>query len=465
MTTITLLLGCAGGTGPGAPGSDDQAPLSSYQGVFHNVPPNHMLPDDNKADAVYPAQSTELVALQSPVRSQGRRGVCTIFSTTALMEHLYIKAGKQSPDFSEQYLQWSVKVQLGAYAESEGSNNGENIDAIHQFGIVDEATYPYNPDPWTEANDPDCKTTGAEDQLLPTKCWTEGDPPGSVQMAQKYTLPAGRWLNTNSIKAHITSNKTAVVIGLDFFYQAWNHRLSTLPTSADNWAQGIVLYPNAKDIEESHKQRAGHGVLIVGWDDNLAFPQRDAQDQVVTDAQGNPVMEKGFYIFKNSWGTSRFGVNNPYGAGYGFIAYRYVDQYASAYVSDVPSLAPTPPPGPGGSIHNYQNTSLQPIPDNNPAGIVSTISVSDPGSVKSVSVSVDITHTYRGDLLVRLVHGGATATLSANDGGGAHDIKQTFTPGEFANSALGGDWKLEVVDTAAQDVGTLNQWSLQIATN
>jgi C1A family cysteine protease len=60
-------------------------------------------------------------------------------------------------------------------------------------------------------------------------------------------------------------------------------------------------------------------------------------------------MQKGFYIFKNSWGTSRFGVNNPYGAGYGYIQYKYVEDYGSAYVDSVPSLdggGPTPTPAP-----------------------------------------------------------------------------------------------------------------------
>src|SRR5438309_434381 len=82
-------------------------------------------------------------------------------------------------------------------------------------------------DEWTEQNDPDCKNSGAEDQELPTKCWTQGDPPAEAAQGPKYTLPSGRFLNTNSIKAHIHDAGTAVVVGIDFFYQAWNHRLST----------------------------------------------------------------------------------------------------------------------------------------------------------------------------------------------------------------------------------------------
>jgi hypothetical protein len=55
-------------------------------------------------------------------------------------------------------------------------------------------------------------------------------------------------------------------------------------------------------------------------------------------------METGFYIFKNSWGTDRFGVNNQYGQGYGLIAQRYIESFGTAYVTDVPQIQPPPPP-------------------------------------------------------------------------------------------------------------------------
>lgn len=320
--------------------------LAKYEHVFHDVPANGTLPDLGKADDVYPAKSTELLQWQSPVRDQSRRGVCTIFTTVALMEHLYIKAGMQNPDFSEQYLQWAVKSELGVLPNSEGSNIADNVEAIHQFGIVDESADPYNPTEWTAANDPDCKPDGTETQQLPTKCWTQGDPPDAAKTATKYFLPEGEYLNTTDIKAHITQDHTAVGVGIDFFYQAWNHGLSTLPINRDELKKGIVRYPNPEDITESHKQRAGHGILIVGWDDDLELQKIDAKGNSVVDADGKPVMEKGFYIFKNSWGTDIFGVTNPYGAGYGFISEKYVEDFGTAYTTSVPDLSGNNPPPP-----------------------------------------------------------------------------------------------------------------------
>jgi C1A family cysteine protease len=344
------LVACA--TEPEAVGTDeDYSPgLSPYARVFHGVPTNGSLLDIGKADAVYPAKSTELLATQSPVKDQNRRGVCTIFTTTALMEHLYIKAGMAMPSFSEQYLQWSVKTELGVFPDAEGSNISDNVEAVHRFGVVDEATDPYVGTQWTAADDAACAITGAEDQTLPTKCWTQGTPSDAIRTAKKYTLPEGKFINTTDIKAHITNEHTAVGVGIDFFYQAWNHGASTLPIDRSQMRAGIVRFPNAQDVIESHKARAGHGILIVGWDDDLQVQKVDAQDKPMVDGHGDPVMEKGFYIFKNSWGTAVFGVTNPNGAGYGYISEKYIEQYGTAYVVGVPDLTatpvPTPPPAP-----------------------------------------------------------------------------------------------------------------------
>ncbi len=347
-----FLIGCAGTSAP----DDDHSftpGLAKYDQVFHNTPANGSLPDIGKADGTYPAKSTELLQYQSPVKDQNRRGVCTIFTTTGLMEHLYLKAGAQNPSFSEQYLQWAVKVQLGVLPNDEGSNIEDNIQAIHQFGIVTEADDPYNGLEWSAANDPQCVPDGTETQQLPTKCWTQGDPSAAAQMANKYFLPEGQYLNTTDIKAHITSEHTAVGVGIDFFYQAWNHGLSKLPINRNDLTAGIVRYPNADDVESSHTQRAGHGILIVGWDDDYTVQAVDKDGKPAVDANGNPVMQKGFYIFKNSWGTDIFGVTNPNGAGFGYISQQYIEEFGTAYTAGLPDSIngqsgnnPPPPPPP-----------------------------------------------------------------------------------------------------------------------
>jgi C1A family cysteine protease len=453
-TTRTAMFLLATGLGACAADGDlgngeDEAPVAPYEAILGGTPDNSTLPDDNKADAVYPRQY-DLLATQSPVKSQGSRGVCSIFSTVALMESLYIKAGQTNPDFSEQYLQWSVKNEVGAWRNTSGSNAGENLRAIHEYGIPAEAAWPYESFAWSATNDPGC--TGPEANQ-PVVCFTNGDPSEEAMDAHKFTLPQGKWLNVNSIKPHITAKKTGVIIGVDFFYQAWNHRASTLPVNADAWRQGYVLSPNTKDVDESHKKRAGHSILIVGWNDDLEVAK--------VDAEGKPTgaKEKGFYLFKNSWGTSGFGLDNPFGPGYGWIAYSYVNRHGSAYVSDVPTV--TAPPTPAGE--HFAATPNLSIPDDNQTGVSSTISVSSSTSVGSLAVAVDITHTYIGDLTVELTHGGRTATLHAQVGGSDDNIRKTFTVSDFNGTSRSGAWTLTVRDTYGQDVGTLNSWSMDIA--
>lgn len=459
LLALSIVTGCAQQSGPSPYDGDFPTSGNTRAGA----PPNSSLPNDNKADAVYPAKF--FLDKQSPVTNQGHRGDCTIFAATALVEELYIAAGMANPDFSEQYLQWAVKTQQHAFPNSEGSSPDQNLQAVVKFGTVEEGVWPYEISPWTAANDPACQGKDGE----PTRCYTNGEPPAAAATATKYKLPSVQYLNTNSIKAHMTAKKTGVVIAIDFFFQAWNHRLSKLPINADLWAQGAVTYPNAKDKELSIAEHEGHGILLVGWDDNLEFPMRDEKGAFITDANGNQMKEKGFWIFKNSWDTWSFGAHNPYAPGYGFISYRYVDEYASAVSAEVPTLTTDPcvtdPQSCAGNMtHDYAATPALAIPDNDPTGVTSTITTTDAGNVATVKVTTDITHTYRGDLKVTLSHGGVTQVVFNNEGGAQHDLKQAFAVTGFEATTLGGDWVLKVEDDAAQDTGTFAAWQLEVVT-
>jgi hypothetical protein len=106
------------------------------------------------------------------------------------------------------------------------------------------------------------------------------------------------------------------------------------------------------------------------------------------------------------------------------------------------------------------------IPDNLPAGVASTIRVDAAGTVKSVKVDLDITHTYRGDLFVELRHGGIVRAVFDGrriERGWEDDVKLTAQAIEgFEGGDVAGEWTLHVYDMAKADKGTLNSWSITV---
>jgi hypothetical protein len=173
-------------------------------------------------------------------------------------------------------------------------------------------------------------------------------------------------------------------------------------------------------------------------------------------------MEKGFYLFKNSWGTGGFGVENPHGAGYGWLSMEYVHDYGSAQVvTELPVLTAPPAPMPTGE--EFASTTALDIPDNDPAGAKSEISVTAGAAVGALVVSVDIQHPYVGDLTVRLVHGTKSVVLHAETGGAEDDLVKSYTLEDFRGAERSGAWRLELIDGAAQDAGRLRSWKVAFA--
>jgi M6 family metalloprotease-like protein len=113
------------------------------------------------------------------------------------------------------------------------------------------------------------------------------------------------------------------------------------------------------------------------------------------------------------------------------------------------------------------------IPDDNSTGISSTIALNQQsGAVQQIKVSVDITHTYIGDLVVELSGPAGPAVLLHDRQGGSQDnLIQTYDSASLQELAVlvgqpvQGNWVLGVRDVAGQDTGKLNRWSLEIALN
>ena len=127
------------------------------------------------------------------------------------------------------------------------------------------------------------------------------------------------------------------------------------------------------------------------------------------------------------------------------------------------------------------------IPDDNPAGATGTISVAQAAVVQDVNVTVNVTHTYDGDLALSLITpANANVFLSQNRGGSSNNYTATVFDDEAANPigsgappftgtfrpetplsvadglSSSGSWRLKAVDNAAQDVGTIDSWTLRL---
>jgi len=123
----------------------------------------------------------------------------------------------------------------------------------------------------------------------------------------------------------------------------------------------------------------------------------------------------------------------------------------------------------GNAVKTYSVSPALAIPDNNTTGVTSTQAVSAALTVSSVSVGVNVTHTYKGDLVLTLTGpDGTSAILHNRTGAGTDNVVTTYSIATAAAQALtvfngkatAGNWSLKAQDLASTDVGKLNSWTL-----
>ena len=111
------------------------------------------------------------------------------------------------------------------------------------------------------------------------------------------------------------------------------------------------------------------------------------------------------------------------------------------------------------------------IPDNDSQGISSNIVSSDRGRIQSLRLDVDISHTYQGDLRVDLTSPSGTNVVvhQSDQSGQQHNLNLRLQTNDddsplnrFIGEPIEGPWQLGVRDLLADDVGRLDEWSLEI---
>ncbi|MEE1808026.1 M4 family metallopeptidase [Streptomyces sp. BE133] len=115
---------------------------------------------------------------------------------------------------------------------------------------------------------------------------------------------------------------------------------------------------------------------------------------------------------------------------------------------------------PGGTV--FENTTPVAIPDGGSA-VTSSVNVTGrTGNAPStLKVGVDITHTWRGDLVIDLVAPDGTAYRLKNSSisDSADNVQTTYTV-NASSEVANGTWKLKVQDVYSGDRGTINSFKL-----
>ncbi|QQQ03550.1 M4 family metallopeptidase [Lysobacter enzymogenes] len=135
--------------------------------------------------------------------------------------------------------------------------------------------------------------------------------------------------------------------------------------------------------------------------------------------------------------------------------------YAKADVTAAFSaVGVTCPTGPGPGGQTYTNDADYAINDNATVDSPITVSGRTGNAPTNAQVTVNIIHTYRGDLKVDLVApDGSLYNISNRSGGSADNVTGTFTF-NLSSEPLNGVWKLRVNDNANADTGRIDKWSI-----
>ncbi|WP_424211993.1 S8 family peptidase [Streptomyces sp. BI20] len=116
----------------------------------------------------------------------------------------------------------------------------------------------------------------------------------------------------------------------------------------------------------------------------------------------------------------------------------------------------TPPPG-----KRFENTADYAVNDNSTVDSPITVSGVAGNAPASLQVSIDVKHTYSGDLKIDLVApDGTLYNLHNRTGGSADNVVKTVSV-DASSEVANGVWKLRVADQATADVGKIDSWALQ----
>ncbi|SVB19072.1 uncharacterized protein METZ01_LOCUS171926, partial [marine metagenome] len=231
--------------------------------------------------------------------------------------------------------------------------------------------------------------------------------------------------------------------GSEFPYTTYVGITTTDRTGSDGYSSGDTDN-NFGGTSSAAPLVSGIIALMLEANENLTW--RDVQHILVNSARKNDPSD-------SSWGANGAGHDVSHKYGFGVID-------AGAAVALAENWA---------SVDDEANASYGPytpsvaIPDASSSWTEVSTYVSAGVQVETTEVTVDIDHTYRGDLDIVLVSPSGTESWLAE--GGRSDSGDDFDDWTFSTvhnwgEQSAGTWTLKVRDMAFGDFGTLNSWTL-----
>ncbi|MEU6240220.1 M4 family metallopeptidase [Streptomyces sp. NPDC047024] len=233
--------------------------------------------------------------------------------------------------------------------------------------------------------------------------------------------------------------------------------------SKDSWYSGLggidVHYSSGPANHFFYLLSEGSGAKVI---DGVSYDSPTADGVPVTGIGRDKALQIWYRALTTKWTSTtnykaaRTGTLAAAGELYGTDSPEYTavqDAWAGVGVG-------TRPGGETGT--SYESTTQVAIPDNGPA-VTSAITVAGRGgnAPSNLRVTVDISHTWRGDLVIDLLGPSGTSyrLKDASSSDSADDVDDTYVVNASAEPA-DGTWTLKVQDKAAQDTGRINGWKV-----
>jgi subtilisin-like proprotein convertase family protein len=192
---------------------------------------------------------------------------------------------------------------------------------------------------------------------------------------------------------------------------------------------------------------AGVAALLLEANPNLGW--RDLQEILIRSAAKTDASDP-------DWVTNAFGLhfNHKYGAG--LVNADAAVRLATNWINL----------GPQTNVFLEQTNLTELITDNNPTGITRTLDFSGrkPLRIEHARLTVNITHSRRGDLAITLISPNGTRSrlaerhLDSNENYGQWKFMSVFNWGELSS----GQWRIEIADLRLNRAGTLNSLRLEL---